>query len=274
MTKRELFEILDELERRTRPLAAAARERLAAAKGPAALEPWNRPAALAGESERALDPYFAFEDAVSVWARSFAALGVSFGGGASTLVLDLCDRKGKYSNGFCHWPKLSSVSVEGTRLSAEARLSSLATPDAVGSGKFFFLSFFSSSDDVVVDFVSFLPFSLSLNLSRKTKQKISPTLQAAPPSPPSSTSAATPPTSPTSSRGRRWPPRSARRRAWPMRRRSRCSSTPSPTTPRGRGATAARRVKEVARLLLRRRRGRSSRRRSRTRTRTRSWRSG
>ena len=134
MTKKELFEILDDLERKTRPLAVAARERLSAAKGAGALKPWNRPAALAGESERALDPYFAFEDAVSVWARSFAALGVDFGGGASTLVLDLCDRKGKYSNGFCHWPKLSSVSVLGERLSAEARLSSLATPDAVGSG--------------------------------------------------------------------------------------------------------------------------------------------
>jgi hypothetical protein len=134
MTKKELFAILDDLERRTRPLALAARERLASTKGAAALEPWNRPAALAGESERVLDPYFAFEDAVSVWARSFAALGVTFGGGESTLVLDLCDRKGKYSNGFCHWPRLSSVSVGGQRLAAEARLSSLATPDAVGSG--------------------------------------------------------------------------------------------------------------------------------------------
>jgi len=135
MTKKELFEILQNLEERTRPLAAAARERLASYKGRDALEAWNRPAALAGESERALDPYFSFEDAVSVWARSFAALGVSFRGGESTLVLDLCDRKGKYSNGFCHWPKLSSVSVRGERLSAEARLSSLATPNAVGSGR-------------------------------------------------------------------------------------------------------------------------------------------
>ena len=136
MTKKELFEILGQLEERTRPLAAAARERLASLKGLDALKPWNRTAALAGASERALDPYFAFEDAFSVFARSFAALGISFSGGESTLVLDLCDRKGKYSNGFCHWPKLSSRSpTSGERLSAEARLSSLATPDAVGSGR-------------------------------------------------------------------------------------------------------------------------------------------
>ena len=157
MTKKELFAVLDDLERRTRPLAVAARERLAAKKGESALEAWNRPAALAGESERALDSYFAFEDAISVWARSFAALGVGFGGGGSTLVLDLCDRKGKYSNGFCHWPKLSSVSTSGARQFAEARLSSLATPDAVGSGKKIF--FWEKSRS-----------TLSFSLSKKKKK--------------------------------------------------------------------------------------------------------
>lgn len=335
MTKRELFEILEGLEQRTRPLAVAARERLASLKGEDALKPWNRPAALAGESERALDPYFAFEDAVSVWARSFAALGVTFGGGESKLVLDLCDRKGKYSNGFCHWPRLSSVSVEGRRLSAEARLSSLATPDAVGSGKRFFLSLFSwlpgeggsgngkekqeeagrprlgrrrcrraarallrvfsyfflcfRSCSLLLSLppaptpsiLSFLPPPASLSTSLPSQQKNSknPIKKAAPPSRRSSTSAATPHTLPTSSRGRRSPRRSAPRPASPTPRRSRCFWMPSPTTPRGRGGTAASERTERAMLLLnrrrrrlaRRRRGWSSKRRSRTRTHTRCW---
>jgi hypothetical protein len=56
-----------------------------------------------GEIEKELDPYFPFEDAVAVWARTFAALGINYRGGV--MRLDLCDREGKYSNGFCHWPQ-------------------------------------------------------------------------------------------------------------------------------------------------------------------------
>jgi len=36
------------------------------------------------------DPYFPFETAVDVWARSFAALGITYRG--ATMRLDLCDR--------------------------------------------------------------------------------------------------------------------------------------------------------------------------------------
>jgi len=50
-----------------------------------------------GDIEREMDPYFPFEEAVDVWARTFAALGIQY--------KDLCDRPGKYSNGFCHWPQ-------------------------------------------------------------------------------------------------------------------------------------------------------------------------
>jgi hypothetical protein len=41
------------------------------------------------------------QDAVDVWARTFAGLGIDYRG--ATMTLDLCDREGKYSNGFCHW---------------------------------------------------------------------------------------------------------------------------------------------------------------------------
>ncbi len=33
-----------------------------------------------------------------------AALGINYQG--SVMTLDLCDRDGKYSNGFCHWPQV------------------------------------------------------------------------------------------------------------------------------------------------------------------------
>lgn len=109
----------DDLEARTRPLMAEARKRLSQQKGPDALEPWNMgactllrvatcrplvPAAirprqrgaaalagagylLAGDTEKAMDPYFPFEDAVDVWARTFAGLGINYR--SSTMTLDL-----------------------------------------------------------------------------------------------------------------------------------------------------------------------------------------
>jgi hypothetical protein len=55
-----------------------------------------------------LDPYFPFETAVEQWGRSFAALGISYEG--ASMSLDLLDRKGKYSNGFCHWPQCAQPS--------------------------------------------------------------------------------------------------------------------------------------------------------------------
>ncbi|KAJ9524541.1 hypothetical protein QJQ45_024105 [Haematococcus lacustris] len=112
----------------------------------------------------ALDPYFPFEDAVDVWARTFAALGIHYRG--STMRLDLCDREGKYSNGFCHWPQPAWKRADGSWVAAQVggegegegeeeeeevvegaesreqeaeglktNFTSLATPSQVGSGK-------------------------------------------------------------------------------------------------------------------------------------------
>lgn len=62
-----------------------------------------------GDTTKATDPYFPFEDAVDVWGRTFAALGINYKG--SVMTLDLCDRQGKYSNGFCHWPQVSTLNL-------------------------------------------------------------------------------------------------------------------------------------------------------------------
>ncbi|KAG2444565.1 hypothetical protein HXX76_001310 [Chlamydomonas incerta] len=131
--KTRLFEIMDDLEAKTRPIMAAARERLAREKGASALEPWNMSYALAGDTEKAQDPYFPFEQAVDVWARTFGALGIEYSG--ATMTLDLCDRDGKYSNGFCHWPQVAWRKPDGAFVPSKANFTSLATPSQVGSGK-------------------------------------------------------------------------------------------------------------------------------------------
>ena len=131
--KDKLFSILDGLEERTRPLMDAARARLASEKGSSALEPWNISQALSGEVAKLQDPYFPFEDAVDAWARSFAAMGIKYRG--ATMRLDLLDRAGKYSNGFCHWPQCAYVDSEGKWVPSQTNFTSLATPSAVGSGQ-------------------------------------------------------------------------------------------------------------------------------------------
>eukprot|EP01062_Namystynia_karyoxenos_P061548 TRINITY_DN538_c0_g2_i1.p1 TRINITY_DN538_c0_g2~~TRINITY_DN538_c0_g2_i1.p1 ORF type:complete len:649 (+),score=207.80 TRINITY_DN538_c0_g2_i1:75-1949(+) len=133
MSKDRLFEILDDLEQRTRPLLEECRSRLAKEKGPAVLNPWNTGYMLAGESSKAMDPYFRFGDIVDAWARTMAALGVNYRG--STVQLDLCDRPGKFSNAYCHWPQPAYRKLDGTWVPAQTNFTTLATPSAVGSGR-------------------------------------------------------------------------------------------------------------------------------------------
>ncbi|GAX73907.1 hypothetical protein CEUSTIGMA_g1357.t1 [Chlamydomonas eustigma] len=131
--KTRLFEIMDDLETKTRPLMHGARKALLESKGASALEPYNIGYALSGDTEKALDPYFPFEDAVDVWARTFAALGIKYNG--ATMTLDLCDREKKYSNGFCHWPQVAWRKPDGALVPSKANFTSLATPNQLGSGR-------------------------------------------------------------------------------------------------------------------------------------------
>ena len=127
-----LFDILDTLEEGTRPLMLEARKRLEAEKGAMALEPYNTGFAMAGDVTKKLDPYFPFEKSVEQWGRSFSALGISYEG--ASMNLDLLDRKGKYSNGFCHWPQPAWVRPDGSWQPTVTHFTSLADPAAVGSG--------------------------------------------------------------------------------------------------------------------------------------------
>ncbi|PSC69592.1 peptidase M3 [Micractinium conductrix] len=128
-----LFGMLDGLELDTRPIMEGARKSLAEDKGEECLRPWNIGYSLAGDVEKKLDPYMSFESAVGVWARTFAALGIRYRD--ATMALDLCDREGKYSNGFCHWPQPAYFKTDGTWVASRTNFTSLATPSAVGSGK-------------------------------------------------------------------------------------------------------------------------------------------
>ena len=131
-SKARCFEMLDGLETATRPILDAALAKLKADKGEDALKPWNISYALSGELSREMDPYFPFENAPEVWGRSFAAMGIRYRD--TKMQLDLCDRKGKYPNGFCHWPIAPHKAQDGTWNASQANFTSLATPDEVGSG--------------------------------------------------------------------------------------------------------------------------------------------
>lgn len=131
-SKARCFEMLDGLEQATAPILERALAKLKEEKGEDALKPWNLSYALSGELSRESDPYFPFENAPEVWGRSFAAMGITYRG--TKMQLDLCDRAGKYPNGFCHWPVAPHKGQDGQWHASEANFTSLATPDEVGSG--------------------------------------------------------------------------------------------------------------------------------------------
>src|SRR3989344_141630 len=100
MTKNELFKIFDHLYKKTKFAFTSIRK--LEKKIPGLRKPWNFSYMMAVDFTMEEDQYFPFEEALIRWGKSFAALGIDFRG--SSINLDLLDRKGKYSNGFCHWP--------------------------------------------------------------------------------------------------------------------------------------------------------------------------
>ena len=118
MTKKELFEdlwkvIYDKTEYAFKDIRALEKTKLGLRK------PWNFGYMMVGDFTKEEDPYFPFEQSIDRWARSFAALGIDYKGGS--MVFDLIDRKGKYNNGFCHWPELVCFE-QGRRIPAKAQL--------------------------------------------------------------------------------------------------------------------------------------------------------
>ncbi len=128
MSKREIFDRLDELERLTRDSSKSGLDNL----DEAALSPWNIRYETEGDLKRQRDPWFPFQDSIRRWGMSFAGLGITYAG--ATMVLDLLDRKGKYENGFMHGPEVSWMD-EGVRHPARIHFTANAIPGMAGAGE-------------------------------------------------------------------------------------------------------------------------------------------
>ena len=131
MSKKEIFDLLDELEERTHDRARVSIDKLEAERGDAAIKPWNVRYYTAGDVTKELDPYFPFSRAFERWARTFCGLGITYGG--ATMVLDLVERKGKYENGFMHGPEIAWRDGDAFQR-ARIHFTANAIPGMVGSG--------------------------------------------------------------------------------------------------------------------------------------------
>ncbi len=130
MTKEELFSIFDTIYDKTKYAFENLREM--EKKQPGLRKPWNRGYLLAGDFTKESDKYYPFDKALERWGRSFSALGIRYQG--ATLQLDLLDRKGKYENGFCHWPTLVHFK-NGKRIPGSANFTCNVVYGQVGSAE-------------------------------------------------------------------------------------------------------------------------------------------
>lgn len=130
-SKKRLFQLLDDLESKTRESCRRAVEGMVEKHGEAARQPWNFSFLRSGDLAEKEDPYLQFKDALEYWVRSFAALNIKFRG--ATLTLDLIDRKGKYENGFMHGPNPAWYN-RGQWMPAKINFTANAIPNHVGGG--------------------------------------------------------------------------------------------------------------------------------------------
>lgn len=130
-TKKKLFELLDDLEVRTRDANERAINNFVKEKGDSARAPWNFGFYRSGKTAEVQDPYHPFYLALDRWVRSFGAMNIKYRG--ATLTLDLIDRKGKYENGFMHGP-VPSYFHNGTWNPARINFTANAIPNRIGSG--------------------------------------------------------------------------------------------------------------------------------------------
>jgi hypothetical protein len=136
MSKKELFSIFEKIYQRTKYAFADVRklEKEFEKKGkPDLRKPWNFNYMIAGNLSKEEDRYYPFENALSYWGRSVAALGIGFKGGS--VKLDLLDRKGKHHNGFCHYPTLVQYR-DGKRIPASSGVASNTVMGQAGAGAY------------------------------------------------------------------------------------------------------------------------------------------
>jgi oligoendopeptidase F len=129
ITKKELFNIFDSIYQKTK--YAFSNIKKLEKKTPGLRKPWNFGFMMAGDFTKEEDRYFQFDEALLRWGQSFSAMGIDFR--RSKLQLDLLDRKGKYSNGFCHWPDLIKYE-QGKRITGSSNFTCNVVVGQVGSG--------------------------------------------------------------------------------------------------------------------------------------------
>lgn len=130
MTKDQLFKIFDDIYEKTKYGFEDVRKMEKTMKG--LRKPWNFGYMLSGDFAKEEDQYYPFDQALDRWGRSFTAMGIDYAGGK--LQLDLLDRKGKHSNGFCHWPVLVHYK-NGKRIPAQTNFTCNVVYGQVGSAK-------------------------------------------------------------------------------------------------------------------------------------------
>lgn len=131
MTPENLFEILDDFEKKTRDSMSLSLSNLIKEKGCDATKAHNIRFNYSGDISRQVDPYMPFAKSIERWILSFARMGIEYRD--ATLSLDLIDRKGKYENGFMHSPTPCFYD-KGAWVPAVINFTSVAKPDQVGSG--------------------------------------------------------------------------------------------------------------------------------------------
>ncbi|KAL0221343.1 hypothetical protein RCL1_001197 [Eukaryota sp. TZLM3-RCL] len=131
VSKEFVFDILEEIETRTRQAFQSFLDEFATKNGANSIQPWNLVYYSSGDITTELDPYFNFRNSIRIWLNCFSSMGVNYRG--SKINMDLLDRQGKYNNGFCHWPMVAHFS-NGVFYPSAANLTSLATPNQIGAG--------------------------------------------------------------------------------------------------------------------------------------------
>lgn len=131
ISKKKLFEILDELEEKTKDTCQKSVDSFVAEHGEQVKKGWNFKFYSSGDLTKERDPYFGFKPAFDRWSRSFAAMNIEYNN--ATIQLDLLERKGKYHNGFMHGP-FPGFKDSGEHYPAKINFTANAIPNEVGSG--------------------------------------------------------------------------------------------------------------------------------------------
>jgi oligoendopeptidase F len=132
MSPEQLFAIFDEFERNTRDTHFASMDHLVSDYGDEVLQPHNLLFRVRGGAALKADAYFPFSKALESWAESFRRLGVSYRG--ARIEIDLLDRPGKFTTGFCASPIASYHDDTNGWVPADVRFTSTARPQQAGAG--------------------------------------------------------------------------------------------------------------------------------------------